>query len=172
MVSPVSTQTNVADLCAKSLSPARARFLLGLLSVRAMRMKVSGFRPEAHLFDNARAVSAVCKDLRRFAKKSGDAARILSIVLCALQATGAMVDGGDEAQDDEGDDGWLSAGLAYAAQVIGFIAAIFEAYPGTCAFAAQLCVLIIVMMMFSLRRWPPAHAAHPAVSITVEHAGK
>ena len=141
-VVPVSTKTNPADIATKSLHPARIKFLLGLLDTRDAD---NGFErvgiAESSLVENGNAVRAVCKDLRSFAKRdrSGDAAKVLSVVLCALQASGALgADDQDEPDDDDDDDeSWMNL-LVY---ILGYALAFVEHYPAAFAVIGQVPLL-------------------------------
>ena len=151
-VAPVATKTNPADIATKSLHPARIKFLLGLLDTRDAD---NGFErvgiAEASLVENSNAVRAVCKDFRSFAKRdtSGDAAKVLALVLCALQASGAL--GADEPDEHDDDESWMNL-LVY---ILGYALAFVEQYPTTFAIIGQVFVLGL-MTFFILRCLRPA----------------
>ena len=93
IINAVDTKWNVSDLGTNVLNVARANLLLSLLNVRD---STQGFElvgtEQLDVLENAKAVRVACKQLRHVSKRdrTGDTARILSIVLCALQAQEAM----------------------------------------------------------------------------------
>ena len=166
-VVPVGTKTNPADIATKSLHPARIKFLLGLLDTRDAD---SGFErvgvAEASLVENGNAVRAVCKDLRSFAKRdrSGDAAKVLSVVLCALQASGVL--GADDQDEPDDAESWMN----YLVHILGYALAFAEQYPVTLAVVGQI-LLLGCMTFFIWRCLRPSgeasNAQHPMQNVEV-----
>ena len=107
---PVETAINLADLQTKSLSPARTKFLLGLMNFKDGD---EGYANVGHdqkaLYDSGVAIKSVCKSLKTATKRdsSGDQAKFLSAVLCATQVQNAL----GQAEDDDGESTNASAEL-------------------------------------------------------------
>ena len=121
--------------------------MLGLLDTRDAD---NGFErvgvAEASLVENGNAVRAVRKDLRSFAKRdrSGDAGKVLSVVLCVLQASGAL--GADDQDEPDDDESWMNL-LVY---ILGYDLAFVEQYPAAFAVIGQ--VLLLGFMTFFIKR--------------------
>ena len=103
IVRPVETAINLADLQTKSLSPARTKFLLGLMNFKDGD---EGYANVGHeqkaLYDSGVAIKSVCKSLKTVAKRdpSENQAKFLSAVLCAMQVQNAL----GQAEDDDDDE--------------------------------------------------------------------
>ncbi|CAE7730403.1 RE2 [Symbiodinium sp. CCMP2592] len=149
-VLPAPTRTNVADIGTKLLGVQRTEFLLGLIGFRDSR---NGY---ARVGDailsterNVQAIRNVCKDLSKIAKGDATAntARILSVILIAMQATGSLgAEDGDDAKDDDATLTILDAILESLVQIVGYASAVYEAYPSTCVAVCQ-CVAITAFLM-------------------------
>ena len=90
---PTPTRSNVADIGTKLLSVSRTEYLLGLLKFRDAS---SGYdrvgEAQLDVDRNVHAIRNACKDLSKIAKADATAntARILSVILVAMQSSGAL----------------------------------------------------------------------------------
>ncbi|CAE7346162.1 RE2, partial [Symbiodinium sp. CCMP2592] len=138
-VLPAPTRTNVADIGTKLLGVQRAEFLLGLVIGDAI----------LNTEHNVQAIRNVCKDLSKIAKGDATAntARILSVILIAMQATGSLgAEDGNDANDDDATLSFFEAFLESLVQIAGYASAVYEAYPSTCVAVCQ-CVAITAFLM-------------------------
>ena len=101
---------------------------------------------EAAMVENGNAIRSVCRDIRSFAKrdKGGDSAKTFSIVLCALQASGAL--GADEHDVDDGDDEALSPVMVFITQLMGWMLAVWDEHPAMCSAIAQIVIIAFVLL--------------------------
>ena len=99
-----------------------------------------------------------CKQLRHVSKhdRTGDTARILSIVLCALQAQEALSidnepnpnpDALGQAMDDEPVT-WFTQVMELMLQAFLFLAELCEQYPVPFMIISQTCVILILVILF------------------------
>ncbi|CAE7566837.1 RE1 [Symbiodinium sp. CCMP2592] len=149
-VLPAPTRTNVADIGTKLLGVQRTEFLLGLIGFRDSR---NGYARVGDAIlsteHNVQAIRNVCKDLSKIAKGDATAntARILSVILIAMQATGSLgAEDGDDANDDDATSTILDTILESLVQIVGYASAVYEAYPSTCVAVCQ-CVAIAAFLM-------------------------
>ena len=163
IINAVDTKWNVSDLGTKVLNVARTNLLLSLLNVRD---STQGFelvgKEQLDVLENARAVRVACKQLRHVSKRdrTGDTARILSIVLCALQAQEAMSTNNDTdalspAMDDDEPTSFLMQMMELVLQAFFFIAELYEQYPVPFLIISQIVViLILTICVFVFRQTP------------------
>ncbi|CAE7780604.1 RE1 [Symbiodinium sp. CCMP2592] len=115
-VLPAPTRTNVADIGTKLLGVQRTEVGDAILNTE----------------HNVQAIRNVCKDLSKIAKGDATAntARILSVILTAMQATGSLgAEDGNDANDDDATLSFLDAILESLVQIVGYASAVYEAYP-------------------------------------------
>ena len=143
---PVETASNLADLQTKSLSPARTKFLLGLMNFKDCD---EGYANVGHeqkaLYDSGVAIKSVCKSLKTVVKRdqSGDQAKFLSAVLCAMQVQNAL----GQVEDDDGESTSASAELLkwILEQALAFIVLLGEIcreYPLMAIIISQAGILL------------------------------
>ena len=163
IINAVDTKWNVSDLGTKVLNVARTNLLLSLLNVRD---STQGFelvgKEQLDVLENAKAVRVACKQLRHVSKRdrTGDTARILSIVLCALQAQEAMgtdndTDALSPAMDDDEPTSFLMQMMELVLQAFFFMTELYEQYPVPFLIISQTLVISILMIcVFVCRRTP------------------
>ena len=117
---------------------------------------------------NMQAIRTVCKGLAKVAKgdDTGNTARVLSVILVALQASGSLAEGDVPNDDDNNDE--LNGLMALFAQILGWMMAVWELNPGLCSLILQVAVLACVFVCIScccMRRTPSgAHSVQVHVS--------
>ncbi|CAE7021610.1 GIP [Symbiodinium natans] len=135
---PVETACNVSDVGTKSLNPGRTEYLLGLMGIKDAD---NGYAPlgQAHaaMIENARAIRAVCRDLKHFAKRGEASAQMLSIMLLALQMTPSS---GQPDQDDDSDEntGLFHQCLMFFFTVLECFGEFLSQYPSVASAGLQV----------------------------------
>ena len=150
-VVPVETIKNVSDLGTKGLNPHRIDYLLGLIGVRDSTWGYERLgRGHEETLENAKAVRAVCKDLRGIAKGGKAEARMLSVMLLALQMAGSH---GHERENEAIPDDQESFGtwlMTCILQVMSFACELCDRYPHAMIAIGQVTVLVMGMMLASI----------------------
>jgi len=95
---------------------------------------------------NVHAIRNVCKDLSKIAKSDATAnnARILSVILVAMQATGAF-SAESEDIDDHDDQSLLDVILEWFLEGYVQLSALYAAYPATCVAVLQ-CIFLLTCL--------------------------
>ena len=140
---PTPTCSNVADIGTKLLSVSRTEYLLGLLNFRDAS---SGYdrvgEAQLDVDRNVHAIRNVCNDLSKIAKADATAntARILSVILVAMQATGAL--GEPDESHDSDEQSYLDGILEWFLECFVQVNALYAAYPATCVALLQ-CIFLL-----------------------------
>ena len=153
VIHPCPTRSNVADVGTKVLSAVRCDYLLGLMQFVDASDGYSRVGAASLDVDhNIQAIRTVCKGLAKVAKgdDTGNTARILSVILVALQASGSLAQG--DVPDDDSSEEDLGSFMALCAQILGGIMAVWELNPGLCSFILQLALLASVFLGISCCR--------------------
>ncbi|CAE7452725.1 unnamed protein product [Symbiodinium natans] len=143
----IQTACNVSDVGTKYLNPGRTEYLLGLMGIKDAD---NGYAPlgQAHaaMIENARAVRAVCRDLKHFAKRGEASAQMLSIMLLALQMTPSS---GQPDQDDDSDEntGLFHQCLMFCFTVLECFGEFLSQYPSVASAGLQVMLLIVCMFV-------------------------
>ena len=147
VVHATPTRSNVADIGTKFLSVSRTAYLLGLMNFRDA---TSGYErigeSQLDVDRNVHAIRNVCKDLSKIAKADATAnnARILSVILVAMQASGAF-SAESEDIDDHDDQSLLDVILEWFLEGYVRLSALHAAYPATCVAMLQ-CIFLLTCL--------------------------
>ena len=110
----------------------------------------------------------MCKDLTKIAKADATAntARILSVILIAMQTAGAL--GADDGHDDGDDESFLERFLNCVIMIVGYGYAAYDMYPGTVTCVLQV-VMILACLLIATRCFVhrPSAEASPGVTMNI-----